>query len=153
MVSIWQKLLGIFIYMLPWSDAIPFGRYLFTDFPFLQWLSLPAIPIIIIQQTIPFGGLILFFGLFIGVVRNPKVPYFLRFNVLQAILIDIAIVLINYGFKILIPPMNGNLITSTLSSTILIAVLAMVIFVTIECLQGKQPDLPGISEAVKIQLQ
>ncbi len=153
MIPIWQRLLGILIYMLPWSDALPFGRYLFIDFPMIQWITLPALPIILIQRGIPFGGLILFFILFLSVVRNSRVPYFLRFNTLQAILIDIAIILINYGFQIILEPFAGSLIISTLSSTILISVLAIVIFVTIKCLQGQEGELPGISEAVKIQLQ
>ena len=33
-----------------------------------------------------------------------------------------------------------------------VAVLAVVIFALIECLRGKEPDLPGISQAVRMQL-
>ena len=138
--------------MLPWSDAIPFGRYLFIDFPFLQWVAIPALPIMFIKQGIPFGNILLFFVLFLGVARNPKIPYFVRFNTLQAILTDIALVLLRYGFQILIQPFGTGLIVSTLSSTVLIGLLAIVIFAFGECLQGKEPDLPGISEAVRMQL-
>ena len=152
LIPIWQKFIGVLIYILPWSDAIPFGRYLFMDLPFLQWLAMPAIPILIIEQVLPFGSLFLFFVLFLAVARNPKVPYFLRFNTLQALLIDIAIILINYAFKILIQPLGAGLLMSTLSSTVLIAILAIVIFAIGESLQGKEPDLPGISEAVRMQL-
>jgi len=138
--------------MLPWSDAIPFGRYLFRDFPFLQWLSLPALPIILIEKSIPFGSLLLFFFLFLAIAQNPKIPYFLRFNTLQALLIDIAVILISYGFQIIIQPFGTGLIVSTLSSTVLIGILAIVVFASGECLQGKEPDLPAISEAVRMQL-
>ena len=148
----WQKFLGILIYLLPWSDAIPFGRYLFMDFPFLQWLAIPAIPILLIEQAIPFGNLILFFILFLGVARNPKVSYFIRFNTLQAILIDILLILISYAFQVIIQPIGGGLLVSTLSSTVLVGTLAIVIFAFSECIQGKEPDLPGISDAVKMQL-
>jgi len=152
LIPIWQKLIGILIYMLPWSDAIPFGRYLFMDFPILQWLAIPALPIMILEQGIPFGNVLLFFVLFLAVARNPRVPYFLRFNTLQALLIDIGVILISYAFQILIQPLSGRLLLSTLSSTVLIAILAIVIFAFGECLQGKEPDLPGISEAVRMQL-
>ena len=90
--------------------------------------------------------------LFLAVARNPRVPYFLRFNTLQALLIDIGVILISYAFQILIQPLSGKLLLSTLSSTILIGVLAIVIFAFGECLQGKEPDIPGISEAVRMQL-
>ena len=152
LIPIWQKLIGVLIYMLPWSDAIPFGRYILMDFPSLQWLAVPAMPIILIEQGMPLGNLLLFFVLFLAVARNPKVPYFLRFNTLQALLLDITVILISYAFKVFIQPLGTGLIVSTLSSTVLIAILAIVIFALVECLQGKEPDLPGISEAVRMQL-
>jgi len=149
---LWQKLIGILIYLLPWSDAIPFGKYLFMDFPFLQWLAIPALPIIIIEQSIPFGSFLLFFLLFLFIVRNPRMPYFLRFNTMQALLIDIGIILISYSFQVILQPLGTKLIMSTLSSTVLMAILAIVIFAFGECSQGKEPDLPVISEAVRMQL-
>ena len=148
----WQKLIGISVYILPWSDSIPFGSNLFVQFPILQFLTIPAIPLIIFESLIPFGGLIIFFGLFLGVIRNSNIPYFIRFNTLQAILIDICLILLNYAFQILIRPLGNDLMLRTLSSTCLIGMLSIMIFTIIECLQGKEPDLPGISDAVRIQL-
>ena len=72
-IPIWQRLLGFLFYLLPWSDAIPFGRHLFNQFPFMQWAALPALPIVIIERGIPFGSLLIFLGLFLAVARNPKV--------------------------------------------------------------------------------
>ena len=152
LIPTWQKLIGIAFYLLPWSDAIPLGRNLFLQFPFLQFLVFPALPLLLIEQLIPFGGLIIFFGLFVGVIRNPKLPYFIRFNALQALLIDICLVLLNYAFQILLRPLGTDLIFRTLTSTCLIGMLSIFIFAISECIQGKEPDLPGISEAVRMQL-
>jgi hypothetical protein len=44
------------------------------------------------------------------------------------------------------------LLIGTLASTVLLAVLAIVIFAFVECLRGREPDLPGISQAVRMQL-
>ena len=63
LIPIWQRLLGVLIYMLPWSDTIPFGRSLFVQFPLLELLALPALPLIILEQGIPFGSLLIFFFL------------------------------------------------------------------------------------------
>ena len=93
---IWQRLLAAAAYLLPWSDGLGFGRSLFGLFPALQWLSLPALPVAFLQQAVPFGGFLLFLVLFLAVVRNPRVPYLIRFNVLQAILIDILLVLVDH---------------------------------------------------------
>ncbi len=151
-IPVWQRLLGILLYMIPWSDSLPFGRNLFVEFPFLRWLSLPAIPIVILQQAIPFGGFLLFLILFLAVIRNSKVPYFIRFNALQALLLDIGIILLSYAFQILIQPLGSGLILRTFSNSILVTMLAILIFAFIQCIQGSEPDLPGISQAVRIQL-
>ena len=64
----------------------------------------------------PFGGLLLFFVLFLAVVRNPNVPYFLRFNTLQALLIDIVLILLSYTFQIILKPIAaGSLLLLTLA--------------------------------------
>ena len=152
LIPIWQRLLGICVYILPWSDAIPFGRNLFMQFPLLQWITLPALPIIMIERGIPFGSLILFLILFLAIVRNQNIPYFLRFNTLQALIIDIALVILTYGFQIILQPLGTSLIIRTLSSTVMVAILAILLFALIECIQGKEPDLPTISQAVRMQL-
>ncbi len=152
LIPIWQRLLGILIYLIPWSDAIPFGQNLFAQFTWLQWLALPALPIIYLENTVPFGGLMIFLLLFIAVIRNPKVPYFLRFNTLQALLIDITVVILSYAFRIILQPFGFSLFVRTLSDTVMVAILAVMIFAIIECLQAKEPDLPGISQAVRAQL-
>ena len=41
---IWQRLLAALAYLLPLSDAIPFGKGLLLQFPLLQLLALPALP-------------------------------------------------------------------------------------------------------------
>ena len=150
--SSWQRILGAIIYLLPWCDSLAFGTQLFIDFPFFQWLVIPALPIIFIRRGIPFGGLLLFLGLFIGVVRNQQIPGFIRFNVLQALLLDIAITLINYAFELFVKPLGIDLISKTLSSTVFMALLAIIIFSMVENIKGNEPDLPWISEAVKMQL-
>lgn len=157
LIPIWQRLLGVLVYLLPWSDAIQFGGIgqggLLDQFTALRWLFLPALPLLSVKMIIPLGlgNLLIFFVLFLAVVRNPNVPYFLRFNTLQALLVDIGIYLLSLAFLIL-NTVQGTLIIRTLNSMILIAVLAITVFAVIECLQGREPDLPGISEATRMQL-
>ena len=155
---LWQRLVTPLLYLLPWSDAIPLGFAeggLFLQYPLLSPLALPAIPLMQLERSIPFGlgGILLFFVLFLGVVRNPNVPYFVRFNALQALLTDIALIVLSIGFRLLLTPLAaGSLLLGTLSSTVVIAVLAILLFALVECLRGREPDLPGISQAVRMQL-
>ena len=94
----------------------------------------------------------IFFLLFLAVVRNPAVPYFIRFNTLQALLVDIIVVMLGYAFMIVLQPLVRGLMLRTLSSTVVIAVLAVAIFAIVECIRGREPDLPGLSQAVRMQL-
>ncbi|MEB3261802.1 MAG: Tic20 family protein [Cyanobacteriota bacterium] len=149
---IWQRLLAAAAYVLPWSDAIPFGRALFGLFPALQWLSVPALPVALLEQAVPFGGLVLFLVLYLAVVRNAQVPYAIRFNVLQAILIDIVLVLVSLAFQLLLSPLGGGFAYRTLSNTVFLAALVLVAFGVIQNLRGKEADLPTLSEAVRMQL-
>jgi len=148
---IWQRLLAAAAYLLPWSDGIPFGQGLFGLFPILTWLQLPALPVVMVQQLVPFGSLVLFLVLFLAVVRNSRVPYFIRYSVLQAILVDIVLVLIKLAFGVL--RLNGgNFAGRTLSNTVFLGILVLVGFGVVESLRGKEADIPTVSEAVRMQL-
>ena len=154
-IPVWQRVVAPLVYLLPWSDAIPLGGPLFQQYPWMQWFTLPVLPLALLERSVPFGlgGLLLFFVLFLAVVRNPNVPYFLRFNTLQALLTDIVIMVLGFAFGILLRPIaGGTLLVSTLSSTIVVAVLAILLFALVECWRGREPDLPGISQAVRMQL-
>ena len=71
---IWQRVLAALAYLLPWSDAFSFGRGLFGLFPALQWLGVPILPIALLEQAVPFGGLVLFF-----IVLNIFENFFMSF--------------------------------------------------------------------------
>jgi uncharacterized membrane protein len=149
---IWQRLLAALLYVLPWSDAVAFGRALYDLFPALQWLTLPALPLVVLQNQIPFGGFLLFLVLFLAVVRNPRVPYLIRFNALQAILIDIVLILVSLAFNVLLQPLGGGFALRTLSNTVFLGTLVLVLFAVIQCLRGKEADIPTLSDAVRMQL-
>ena len=147
----WQRLLAVLAYLLPWSDALPFGESLDNLFPAQQWLMLPAIPVLLLERNVPFGGFMLFLVLFLAVVRNPRIPYFLRFNVLQAILLDIVLVVVSLAFQLL---RLGSLgfAGRTLANTVFLGMLVLLVFAVVQCVRGKEADVPSLSEAVRMQL-
>tara|TARA_B100000579_G_scaffold91238_1_gene72076 strand:- start:290 stop:748 length:459 start_codon:yes stop_codon:yes gene_type:complete len=147
-----ERVLGILLYMIPWADCLTFGNHLYIKYPITQIIQIPAIPIIIIERSIPFGNLLLFFAIFIGLVRNSKVSYFLRFNALQSILINIGIIIISFIFQIFFSPFATSLLIRTFSSTLLISIFSMIAYCVWSCSQGNTPKLPVVSEATKMQL-
>ncbi len=152
MPSLGTRLLGVLLYMIPWSDSLTFGNHLFIKYPLIQIIQVPAIPIILIERSIPFGNLLLFLAIFLGLVRNNKVSYFLRFNALQSLLIDIAIIIVSFIFQIIFSPFLNSLIIRTISSTLLISLFSVIVYCVWSCTQGNEPDLPGISQSTKMQL-
>ena len=151
-IPLWQRLLGLLAYLLPWSDALSFGRELYNLFPWISYLALPATPVLLLERSIPFGGFLLFLVLFLVVVRNPNVPYYLRFNVLQAILLDILLVVLALAFNVLLSPLGNSLMIRTLNNTVFIGALVLVLYASIQCIRGNEADLPSLSEAVRMQL-
>jgi uncharacterized membrane protein len=147
----WQRLLAVLVYLLPWSDALPFAESLDNLIPALKWLVVPAIPLLLLESNVPFGGFLLFLVLFLAVVRNPRVPYFLRFNVLQAILLDIVLVVLSLAFQLL---RLGSLgfAGRTLANTVFLGMLVLLVFAVVQCVRGKDADIPSLSEAVRMQL-
>ena len=152
MPSLGGKLLGILLYMIPWTDCLTLGNHLYIKYPFIQIIQLPAIPIIIIERSIPFGNLLLFLAIFFGLVRNSKISYFLRFNALQSLLINIGVIIVNFIFQIFFSPFQNTLIIRTFSSTLLISLFSIITYCVWSCTQGNEPNLPGISQATKMQL-
>ncbi len=152
MPSLGERILGAFLYMIPWSDSLKFGNHLYLKYPFTQIIQIPAIPIIVIERLMPFGSLLLFLAIFLGLVRNNKISYFLRYNALQSLLINIGIIIVGFIFEIIFSPFLNTLIIRTFSSTLLISLFSVIIYCVWSCTQGNEPNLSGISQATKMQL-
>jgi uncharacterized membrane protein len=149
---IWQRLLSGLAYLLPFSDALPFGRALFQQFPGLTVVALPTLPLLRLQQLIPFGGLVIFLALYLAVVRNERVPYLIRFHVLQAILVDIVLMLLSLAFQVLLSSFAGSFAVRTLENTVFLGALVLALFGLVQSLRGQEADIPTLSEAVRMQL-
>ncbi len=139
-----QRLSAVILYTLPLKASIPFGYYLFYKYSFLKVLLFITFPVAIIEKSLPFGGLFLFLILFAGLVRNPQVPYFIRYNACQALLLDIALIIISYFFQIL--PLVE------LRPIVFIFILCIFMYSITQCVLGVEPEIPFISKSVRMQI-
>ncbi|HAX75701.1 MAG TPA: hypothetical protein DCY88_07680 [Cyanobacteria bacterium UBA11372] len=140
-------------YLLPLIDGLGFGRYWFQEFPPLKVLILPLVPVLQIY-SLPFAGLIIFFALYFLVVRSENTSHFVRFNTMQAILIDIVIIMCRLIVSIMEPTFQSStFIVETLYNTIFLGVLASVIYSVFQSLLGRYAEIPAISEAVNTQIR
>ncbi|MEL6440119.1 MAG: Tic20 family protein [Cyanobacteria bacterium J06621_8] len=146
---------GAAVYLFAIHDAINLGTGLLVQFPALsplfRLLGILITPInfiyAIFNTAIPaFGSLVVFFILFLAVVRNERVPYFIRFNTLQSILFGIAIALISIVFSTF-----GAL--GFVGSITFIMATGASIFCMVECALGHYPEIPTFSAAAYSQLR
>ena len=149
-IDIKDRIFAALVYSLPLYYSFSFGQFAvnYLPRPLVVLIGIFLTPLSILYSVIPWADFVIFFALFLLVVRNDKIKHFVRFNTMQALLIDIALVLINMGMRIL----GLGLMTGVLSSIIFILTLAVCIYSVIQCSLGKYPEIPSISQAVYSQV-
>jgi hypothetical protein len=153
-ITIQDRIFSSLPYLLPLTSSIGFSSAVLQEIPALGTVLAPLLlPVLWLYQTLPFASLIIFFGLFVLVVRNEKVPHMIRFNTMQALLVDILIVVAGLVLPILGRVDSSNLVVVALSSTIFIGVLAVVIFSIVQSLRGLYAEIPTLSDAAYLQVR
>ena len=77
-------------------------------------------------------------------VRNPNVPYFVRFNACQALLLEIALIIITYLLRIF-PLAEFGLV-------VFVFTLSIFLFAIFQCINGVEPEIPLISKSARMQI-
>ena len=149
-----DRTISALVYLLPLIYVLPFGLALLKQFPFLSIIYAPLSPLIAIYYGLPFAGLIVFFALWFAIVRNDRFSYFVRFNTMQAILLDILLIVCSLVMNILGAGFGGNsLLTETLNNTIFIGTLVACFYAIVQSIRGLQAEIPAISDAVSSQIR
>lgn len=140
-------------YLLPLIDGLVFGRFLFEQFPVLAIILVPLQPLIQIYSGIPFAGFVIFLALYLGVVRNENISHFIRFNTMQAILLDIILMLCGLVVPILADGLQVKFVIETLFNMIFLGILAAFIYSVAQSLMGRYAEIPTLSDAVHMQVR
>ncbi|MEW6492087.1 MAG: Tic20 family protein [Cyanobacteriota bacterium] len=151
--SVKDRIFASLPYLLPIISGLPFGSFLFRQFPALQIFLLPLQPVLLIYSSIPFAGMVVFFLLFLLVVRNERIAHFIRFNTMQALLLDILLVLFGLALQILMRGLGTNLITETLINIVFLGTVAACGYSIVQSLLGRYAEIPTLSEAVHAQVR
>ncbi len=156
-----DRLFAALPYLLPLLDVIVsgFGRFLFAQVPAFALLFAPLAPLIGIYR-LPFVSLLVFFALYLLVIRNENISHFIRFNTMQAILIDIVLILCNVVNSYFILPTLGqmggsaNFLIEVLFNVVFLGTLAAVGYSVVQVLRGVYPDkIPSLSDIVHMQIR
>lgn len=143
-------------YVMPLASALQAGTYFFAFLAksapdvlnIIGILLFPLMPLIQLENGI--FGLVIFIALFAFVVRNTNISRFIRFNVLQAILVSF---MISIGVLILsVLGLSGNIVGETLSNVLFLGGMAVVIYSVAQSVVGRYAEIPTISDAVNMQM-
>jgi hypothetical protein len=154
--SLSTRVFSCLAYLLPLMDSLRFGLPVAALFPPLQPLfGLLFVPMAILN-AIPFGlgQLLLFLGMQ-SLSSDPKLPLLLRFNLRQAIVLDIALFLPNILLGLAELLGQGALGGSTdlFASGVFLLLMGAITYSMACTLSGQKPDgIPTISDFTKIAL-
>ncbi|KAL1821432.1 hypothetical protein DCAR_0417843 [Daucus carota subsp. sativus] len=148
-----DRLISAICYFYPFFDGVQYGKYVITQFTPIQTLLQPLIPAIRVFKSFPFNGFLVFLTLYFVVVRNSNFSRYVRFNTMQAIVLDVLLIfpdLVERSFS----PRDGvglDLMMS-LDSTVFLFLLVCLIYGSSSCLFGQVPRLPIVAEAAERQV-
>lgn len=151
-----DRLYSVLPYLLPFLDTLPYGTPLLhqigEDNPIVNLLA----NLFNTYNQIPFSGLVAFFALNI-ISNNLQLNRLIRFNLQQAILLDIALIipgLIGGTFSAVLPGLANSPEIYYNTSTLTFALILMILgYCTASSLAGVTPNkLPIVSSQVEARM-
>ncbi|KAL9233515.1 hypothetical protein vseg_008502 [Gypsophila vaccaria] len=149
-----ERIISAVSYALPLINSLQYGRYLLTQYPTLALLFNPILPLFSLLKSAPYASFIAFFALYLGVVRNPGFDHFVRFNAMQALVLDVLLVLPLLLQRVFSPGPAGlgfKLMVWGHNAVFVFAVFCFV-YSFVSSLLGKTPYLPFVADAAGRQL-
>ena len=145
-----DKLVSILPYLFPLLDGLQFAKYLVLGNPDNPFSVVVAL-LYAFYRSIPFGGILTFFALsFLS--GNPSLNRLIRFNMQQAIFLDIALFFPGLIAALLTTLSPGTIPTSLNvigDNALFLVLLATIGYSVVSSLLGIEPNkIPVISEAV-----
>ncbi|XP_030540799.1 protein TIC 20-II, chloroplastic [Rhodamnia argentea] len=149
-----DRLISAAAYTLPFFNSLQYGRFLFLKYPSLSLLFDPILPLLSLYKSVPYASFVAFFALYLGVVRNPSFSHYIRFNAMQAVTLDVLLVLplllqrifspgrAGPGFRVMVWGHNVVFVFSALCFLYSLA----------SCILGRTPYLPFVADAAGRQL-
>jgi uncharacterized membrane protein len=150
--AIW-RVLSVLPYLVPLMGSLAFGNDMYDTAPLLSWMITVFGPMLQAYYSSQFTPFLVFFALFLAVVRNEKLPHFLRFNAMQSILLDICIMLGGLIIQYMPFEIAYGWIGGLANNAVFLTGAAAVFYCWFYAAQGKYADIPIISEAVYIQVR
>lgn len=150
-----ERVLAAVPYLLPFLDSLGYGRFLFFQYPMITRAIAPLAPLISVYSTVPFAPFVAFFAVYLGIINNQRWPRFVRFNAMQAVLLDILLILPRLVEQVFSTPTGGWALQAYIivQNTIWIFVAAAVLYGIGASLTGQAARIPLVADAAEQQVR
>lgn len=149
------RLSAVLAYALPLLDGLRFGLPLAAVEPTIAPFLYGLLPALRLLNAIPFGQLLVFIGMQVG-AANEELPSLLRYNLRQAVLLDIALIIPNIIVGSGMFPLDIDLPTTEMvlfSMVVFLPLLGLILYSTLCNLSGTAPRfIPYFSEAAEMSI-
>ncbi|XP_009600866.1 protein TIC 20-II, chloroplastic-like [Nicotiana tabacum] len=149
-----DRLISAVAYFLPFFNGLQYGRFLFSQYPSLTLPFQPILPLLSLYRSIPYASFVTFFALYLGIVRNESLNRYARFNALQAVVLDVLLVVPMLIQRIFSPGQSGIglKLTMMMHNGLFVFVVGCFVYGLVSCILGKTPYLPFVTEAANRQM-
>lgn len=148
-----DRLISAVAYFYPFFDGVQYGKYVITQFSPFQAFIQPLVPAIRVFKSFPFNGFLVFLTLYFVVVRNPNFSRYVRFNTMQAIVLDVLLIFPDLLERTFNPRDGVGLeLMMSLDSTVFLFLLVCLVYGSSSCLLGQLPRLPIVADAADRQV-
>eukprot|EP00798_Chlamydomonas_sp_ICE-L_P031580 gene31580-6778_t len=151
-----DRLIASLPYLLPLLDVLPYGKFLFMQYPFIARAMSPLLPIYGLYTSFPFAPFLVFLAVYSFIVNNQSLSRFVRYNAMQAVLLDILLVFP----QLLLNDIGGGpgdgaglTIYMQLYNTIFLFVACSCAYGMGSSLIGQVPRLPLVAGAADAQIR
>ena len=139
-------------------EAFDYGRSLYREVPVFGWVADAVLPMVTAFHSMPYASLIYFLTLAAFVVNADGMPHFVKFNIQQALFLDM-IVLLPLLFLDLFPEAQqlcvalGPSLPVFLCNMMWYTCLVVCGYAVVSNARGDLPDrVPGLSQAAGLYL-
>ncbi|CAM6095265.1 unnamed protein product [Calypogeia fissa] len=148
-----ERVLAALGYVLPFFDGIQYGRFFFLQYPVAESLLRPLYPLLAAYKGFPYSNFIAFFSLYLLVVRNPSISRYVRFNAMQAVVLDVLLILPTLVERTFAPRGGvGFELLIIFYNTVFLFLVGCFLFGVVSCILGKTPRLPIVADAADAQV-
>ncbi|KAL4193668.1 hypothetical protein AMTRI_Chr06g200670 [Amborella trichopoda] len=148
-----ERLISATSYLLPFFNGLHYGRYIFMRFPKLELVFEPLFPLISAYRSVPYASFVAFFALYLAVVRNPNFSRYVRFNAMQALFLDVLLVVPLLLERIFSPSSGlGFRLVILGHNFIFMLLVSCFAYCVGYCVIGRTPALPFVAKAAGAQI-